>query len=222
MEFVVANKVTRVVNTAGTQLPNHWEPIGVLYLTLNWQDDEKQTLFDAQEKIPDEIYKFMEEAIDNQESVLVQSVKAQNRACFVIAAFIMRRYRWSLLKTLEFVNSRRPDLEMRPSFLSQLSQYENRMYQRGIGPRTQRWTELSDNTFHLENEELILRNTYLNSQMAPLIDLSQVNLDEGKSNLIVWVDEHKQPRPLAEEGPDEEDLINKMNPPPIRNHRENR
>lgn len=115
---MVANKVTRVVNTAGTQLPNHWEPIGVLYLTLNWQDDEKQTLFDSQEKIPDEIYKFMEEAIDNQESVLVQSVKAQNRASFVIAAFIMRRYRWSLLKTLEFVNSRRPDLEMRPSFLS--------------------------------------------------------------------------------------------------------
>jgi hypothetical protein len=43
----------------------------VLYLTLNWQDDEKQILFDSAEKIPDEIYRFMEEAIDNQESVLV-------------------------------------------------------------------------------------------------------------------------------------------------------
>jgi len=75
----------------------------------------------------------------------------------------MRRYRWSLLKTLEFLNSRRPDLEMRPSFLNQLSQYENRLYQRGIGPKTQRWTELSDNNIHIENEELILRNTYLNS-----------------------------------------------------------
>ena len=46
LEFIVANKVTRVVNCAGTQLPNNWEPIGILYLTLNWQDDEKQTLFD--------------------------------------------------------------------------------------------------------------------------------------------------------------------------------
>ena len=63
--------MTRVVNTAGTQLPNHREPIGVLYLTLNWQDDEKQTLFDQQEKIPDEIYKFLEEAINNHESVLI-------------------------------------------------------------------------------------------------------------------------------------------------------
>lgn len=41
LEFVVANKVTRVVNTAGTQLRNFWEAIGILYLTLNWQDDEK-------------------------------------------------------------------------------------------------------------------------------------------------------------------------------------
>lgn len=137
----------------------------MLYLTLNWQDDEKQTLFDAAEKIPEEIYKFMEEAIDNHESVLVQSVRAQNRACFVIAAFIMRRYRWSLLKTLEFLNSRRTDLEMRPSFLAQLQQYENRLYSKGIGPKTKRWNELADaNVPDLENEELILRNTYMNSQ----------------------------------------------------------
>lgn len=206
------------MNTAGTQLPNHWEPIGVLYLTLNWQDDEKQILFDSQEKIPDEIYKFMEEALENQESVLVQSVRAQNRACFVIAAFLMRRYRWSLLKTLEFVNSRRTDLEMRPSFLSQLSQYENKLYLRGIGPKTQRWTELSDNQFALENEELIVRNTYLNSQMAPLADLN--GYDEKNSYTLKWVDE-KFKKPLTEENLDEDDLVNKLNPPPITNHREN-
>ena len=141
----------------------------------------------------------------------------------MIAAFIMRRFRWSLLKTLEFLNSRRPDLEMRPSFLSQLSQYENRLYQRGIGPKTQRWTELSDNNIHLENEELILRNTYLNSQMAPLVDLRDVNIDEEKNFTLQWVDEVALlKKPLAEEGPDEEDLVNKINPPPIMHHRENR
>ena len=160
----------------------------------------------------------MEEALENQESVLVQSVRAQNRACFVIAAFLMRRYRWSLLKTLEFVNSRRTDLEMRPSFLSQLSQYENKLYLRGIGPKTQRWTELSDNQFALENEELIVRNTYLNSQMAPLADLN--GYDEKSSYTLKWVDE-KLKKPLTEENLDEDDLVNKLNPPPITNHREN-
>lgn len=148
----------------------------------------------------------------------MQSVRAQNRACFVIAAFLMRRYRWSLLKTLEFVNSRRTDLEMRPSFLSQLSQYENRLYHRGIGPKTQRWTELSENQFALENEELIVRNTYLNSQMAPLADLN--GYDEKNSYTLKWVDE-KLKKPLTEENLDEDDLVNKFNPPPITNHREN-
>ena len=68
---MVANNVTRVVNTAGTQLRNFREPIGIIYLTLNWQDDEKQTLFDAQEKIPDEIFKFIKEAVEAHESVLI-------------------------------------------------------------------------------------------------------------------------------------------------------
>jgi Dual specificity phosphatase, catalytic domain len=164
----------------------------------------------------------MEEAIDNQESVLVQSVRAQNRACFVIAAFLMRRYRWSLLKTLEFVNSRRQDLEMRPSFLSQLSQYENKLYLRGIGPKTQRWTELSDNHIQIENEELIVRNTYLNSQMAPLAELNFGNGFEDKITFTLkWVDE-KLKKSLTEENLDEDDLVNKINPAPIMNHREDR
>jgi hypothetical protein len=54
--------------------------------------------------------------------------------------------------------------------------------------------------------------------MAPLVDLSQVNLLEPKQFLLKWVDESQQ-RPLAEEGADEDDLVNKMNPPPIMNHR---
>lgn len=130
----------------------------------------------------------------------------------------MRRYRWSLLKTLEFLNSRRPDLEMRPSFLSQLSQYENKLYQRGLGPKTTRWTELSEMTFHLENEELIIRNTYLNSQMAPLCDLSKVNIQEEKSFTLKWTDQAAN-RPLSEENADEDDLVNLQNPPMILNHR---
>lgn len=56
--------------------------------------------------------------------------------------------------------------------------------------------------------------------MAPLVDLSQVNIDEGKSFAIRWVDEANANRPLAEESADEDDLVNKINPPMIMNHRE--
>jgi hypothetical protein len=57
--------------------------------------------------------------------------------------------------------------------------------------------------------------------MAPLVDLSLVNIDEEKSFKLKWSDE-AQARPLAEEGPDEEDLINLINPPKIMLHYENR
>jgi hypothetical protein len=42
----------------------------------------------------------------------------------VLAAYFMRKYRWSMLKTLEFLNSRRPDLEIRGTFIQQLQQFE--------------------------------------------------------------------------------------------------
>lgn len=38
----------------------------------------------------------------------------------------MEKFQWSLLKTLEFVNSRRPDLEIRANFLNQLQVYIKR------------------------------------------------------------------------------------------------
>jgi hypothetical protein len=33
-EFVVANKVTHIINCAGKQVPNYWEGRGVTYLTF--------------------------------------------------------------------------------------------------------------------------------------------------------------------------------------------
>ena len=57
--------------------------------------------------------------------------------------------------------------------------------------------------------------------MAPLVDLSGVNMDEEKSYQLKWVDEAYS-RPLAEENLDEDDLINLQNPPAINSHRETR
>jgi hypothetical protein len=109
---------------------------------------------------------------------------------------------------------------MRPSFLSQLSQYENKLFMRGLGPKTQRWTELAENQIQYENEELIVRNTYLNSQMAPLAELNiGPGTTEKESYTLKWIDD-KLKKPLTEENLDEDDLINKINPAPIMHHRE--
>lgn len=46
---MISNKVTHVINCAGRQLPNHWEPIGVVYLTFYWLDSDQQELFDPED-----------------------------------------------------------------------------------------------------------------------------------------------------------------------------
>ena len=42
LEFVVANKVTHIINCCGRNVPNHWESLGVVYLTYYWVDNENQ------------------------------------------------------------------------------------------------------------------------------------------------------------------------------------
>ena len=76
------------------------------------------------------------------------------------------------MKTLEFLNSRRPDLEIRANFIHQLSAYETRLTAMGMGPKTTKWTEVYDQAIEYENEELLLRNTYLNAQIGPLANLA--------------------------------------------------
>ena len=87
----------------------------------------------------------------------------------------MRKYRWSLIKTLEFLNSRRPELEIKATFISQLQEFENRLTQAGQGPLSTNFSEFSFQdqngrriqgiqvSSELESEEAILCNTFLNS-----------------------------------------------------------
>lgn len=117
---MVANKVTHIVNCAGKQIGNFWESIGIVYLTFFWQDSENQTLFDKHDKTTKQIYDFIEAAARKSESILVHSVKGQSRAASVLACYLMRKYRWSMIKTLEYLNSRRPELEIKASFIQQL------------------------------------------------------------------------------------------------------
>ena len=69
------------------------------------------------------------------------------------------------------MNSRRPDLEIRATFIHQLSAYEQRLQQKFNSEKfTSKWDELSEQRPYVTTEELILRNTFINAQMGPLAD----------------------------------------------------
>jgi len=187
-EFVVTNKVTHIINCAGKQIPNYWETVGVKYLTFDWADSETQIVFDSRGEVVNQIFNFIEEASHLGEGTLVHSVKGQSRSCCVLTAFFMKRYRWSLYKTLEFLTSRRSDLEIRTSFYHQLLNLESRLFQLSDGNMTVNWHEAAPEH---DGEELILRNTFLNARSAPF-DEALVNPQPDfneKPRKLNWGDE---------------------------------
>lgn len=189
LEFIVANKVTHIVNCAGREIRNYWESLGIQYLTFFWIDSESQVILDERDQAVDRFFGFIEEGARTGNSVLVCSVRGQNRACFVLIAYAMKKFRWSAVKALEFINSRVLDMEIRPSFIQQLTAYETRLNSRGLGPTTSKWSEVSDKTTNaFENEELLLRNTYLNAQMGPFADFSLGKAGTRVSK-VRWADE---------------------------------
>eukprot|EP00928_Gymnodinium_smaydae_P035758 TRINITY_DN25108_c0_g1_i3.p1 TRINITY_DN25108_c0_g1~~TRINITY_DN25108_c0_g1_i3.p1 ORF type:complete len:636 (+),score=85.63 TRINITY_DN25108_c0_g1_i3:104-2011(+) len=188
LEFVVANKVTRVINCCGRQVPHHWEPIGVVYLTYHWADADNQIILDQRDVVANEIFRFIEEGLEGAESVLIHSVRGQSRSCCVLSAYMMKKYNWGLRKTMEFLSSRRPDLNLKPAFLQQLSGYERRLMAQSKTPFSLDWNDADFS--RLECEELLLRNTYINSQMGPLAEFTSGDSAlPGKPRKLFWLDD---------------------------------
>ncbi|CAD8109745.1 unnamed protein product [Paramecium sonneborni] len=171
-EFIINNKVTHIINCSGTEVQNKWINMNIKYLTFNWLEQDNEVLFDEKNENVNKIYAFIEECFQQGESTLVHSVRGQSRSCCVLAAYFMKKYSWTLYKTLEYLNSRRPDLEIRASFFYQLNSLESRLNK--LGPkRTASWNELTQDELNPQQlqEELIIRNTFLNSQNGPVDDI---------------------------------------------------
>jgi hypothetical protein len=217
-EFVITNKVTHIINCAGLHIRNYWESIGVKYLTFEWVDQDCQVILDSNNNNANKIYNFIEEAYEQGESCLVHSVRGQSRASTVLAAYFMKKYKWSLYKTIEFLNNRRPDLEIRASFIRQLSYYEKRLLQE-TGVQSDAWTELASKP-HLENDELILTHTFLNAQMGPFADFSKTEAfaDLKDGTKLKWIDERESRKNLLVTNFSKDDLVNKDNIEKVTSH----
>lgn len=162
LELVIANKITHVINCSGRQIANHWEQAGIEYLTYYWVDTDRQTILDPRDTVADETFCFIEKAMETADCILIHSMRGQSRSCCVLSAYLMKKYNWGLGKTLEFVKKKRPDLDMKPAFLQQLSNYEKRLLAQSRTSFTYDWNNADFSC--LESEELLLRNTYINCQ----------------------------------------------------------
>ena len=79
----------------------------------------------------------------------------------------MQRYRWGLIKTLEFLNAKKPGLEMTASILKELLAYEQKLENDEIGFLSKDWTQFYEQGINF-NEETLLVNSYKNSLKAEI------------------------------------------------------
>lgn len=140
LEFIVANKITHIINCSGREIPNGWERSGIRYLTYFWPENGNCIIFDESNAVLDEIYTFIETTIDVAESVLVHSIDGVSRACFCSAVYFMLKYRWTMEKTLAYLQSKRPDLMPRPGFMRHLAALDQSLkrvtHAAGVSPNT--------------------------------------------------------------------------------------
>jgi protein-tyrosine phosphatase len=198
LEFVVANKVSRIINCAARQVPNHWEPIGITYISFPWFDTENQVLLDTSDKNFSLFYMFIEKGLETGESVLVHSVRGVSRCVCVVTAYLIKKYQWSLYKALDFIAFRRPDLDLNPAFLTQLSSFENRLTRITKVPRSDKWDQLTSG-----EEELALRNTFLNARLGQPTDYHLASQEPDKALKLRWDENNEQAYSKAKNKTDE-------------------
>ena len=216
IEVIIQFKISHIINATGTQIMNHFESVGIKYLTLKWFENETQFLFDNKDELPNKIVEFIDTALETGEGILGHSVKGQNRICIVVIIYLMKKYKWSLKKSLEYLKSKKKDVNIVPYFFIQLQNFEQRLIQRG---------ELKQNDipWDFDNltdpEEKLLRNTYMNGLPNKINKNDFINKNKMViNNHILWNDHNPNDGKLTIMIGYENDLYLKQNIIPIRTH----
>lgn len=194
LDVIFQFKITHMINAAGPQILNAWENIGTKYLTLNWTESPNQNLFDPKDEIANRIVGFIDDSFKTGEGFLVHSVRGQNRACLVVIIYFIRKYRWTLKKSMEFLSSKKNDIDVPPFFINQLSSFETRLTKGGQGPKSSNWNDVGTGQLNdIDNEEVLIRNTYLNGIVTPSIDdlliFKNGQMKRYTGRKIVWSDQ---------------------------------
>ena len=172
LDVLIQFKISHIINTSGNEILNYFESIGVEYLTLNWVESPSQILIDSNEQIVEQILRFISESLSKGEGLLIISVKGKNRCCVVVVIYLMKKYSWSVDKCIQFIKSKKDDIEIEPYFIEQLREYEKK-----LNIKSNNWKEINNK----ENDENLLRNTYVNG--LPVKQLNSIGIDSIDNNI---------------------------------------
>ena len=178
MEYLQNNTITHIVNCWAKEFPCKYSKKGIKYLDLNWPEsnsDEISRLFDRFLPVVEE---FIEKAESKCESVLIFCSNGQNRSLCIVVSLLIKRFRWSFYKTLEFLDSKRPNLEINKNYFGCLKlsceKYEK------WNKISSSWESPSYAELKFLEEENIVRNTFINSKNLNSINFIS-NFKDGNS-----------------------------------------
>ena len=128
-EFLELNKISNLINLAGRECPNVWAAHGLVYLTLNWEDRSDFVLFPERERndILDDLCEFVDVSLQHGISVLLFSSRGEGRCIVASLAYLMCKYCWGLDKSIEFVQSKKPDMNVNKGFMQQLMKLDKHL-----------------------------------------------------------------------------------------------
>ena len=216
IDVIIQFKITHFINATGNQIMNQWESVGITYLTLNWSENERQILFDGKDEIAERIVQFIDNSFIEGEGLLAHSFKGQNRVCIVVLIYLMKKYKWSLNKSMDYLKSKKNDVEIVPYFYNQLIKFEERLKKRGELSNDIPWPS----TFLLnDKEETLICNTYINGLPAEKDNLeNKKNNNNELARHIIWNDENPSQKGPLEILDKEHDLFLEKDIKPVTSH----
>ena len=216
IDVIIQFKITHFINATGNQIMNQWESVGITYLTLNWSENERQILFDGKDEIAERIVQFIDNSFIEGEGLLAHSFKGQNRVCIVVLIYLMKKYKWSLNKSMDYLKSKKNDVDIVPYFYMQLIKFEERLKKRGELNNDIPWPS----TYLLnDKEETLICNTYMNG-----LPSEKDNFENNKNNNgelvrhIIWNDENPCQKGPLEIVDKEHDLFLEKDIKPVTSH----
>jgi hypothetical protein len=146
----------------------------------------------------DSIYNFVTTALSDYKGVLIHSVNGKNRCCVAALLVLMQRFRWGLIKTLEFLNHKKPGLEMTATLLKKLLLFETTLEKDKVGFLSKDWNTTFKQGLYYEEEKLI-HNSYSNSLKAPVLNKFIPTVpSKKKHHTLRWIDHDDPTKKLTE------------------------
>ncbi|VDD85307.1 unnamed protein product, partial [Enterobius vermicularis] len=119
-------QISHILTVSAMCIPEKSQIPNVEYKFLFALDMATQDMF--ANNLLTEALSFIETALNDDGNVLVHCELGFSRSAFIIAAFVMRRYQWTVEKAITHVRSCRPNVQPNDGFMKQLGIFYNLGY----------------------------------------------------------------------------------------------